>query len=103
MKYPNSTIDTCHYLIIVFKFPLRQTQRFIENILEMLGLDTLQCPDYTLLSKRLNQLGFKTPKFKKDEKQYNDIVAIAIYSTGLKLFGKSEWHQEKHKVNTKKS
>ncbi|WP_232576516.1 hypothetical protein [Photobacterium carnosum] len=31
----------------------------------MLGLETLQCPDYTLLYKRLSQLGFKTQKFKK--------------------------------------
>ncbi|MEC6798951.1 transposase [Photobacterium sp. S4TG1] len=69
---------------MVFKFPLRQTQGFIENILEMLGLEILQCPDYMLLSKRLSQLGFKTPKFKKDEKVDDDIVAIAIDSTGLK-------------------
>ncbi|WP_293146757.1 transposase [Moritella sp.] len=49
-KYPNSTIEACHYLRMVFKLPLRQTQGFIENILEILGVDNLQCPDYTLLS-----------------------------------------------------
>ena len=103
VKYPNSTIEACYYLRMVFKFPLRQTQGFIENILEMLRLETLQCPDYTLLSKRLSQLGFKTPKFKKYEKADDDIVAIAIDSTGLKRFGRDEWHQEKHKVNAKRS
>ena len=51
VKYPNSTIEACYYLRMVFKFPLRQTQGFIENILEILGLETLQCPDYTLLSR----------------------------------------------------
>lgn len=102
-KYPNSTIEACHYLRMVFKLPLRQSQGFIENILDMLGLQTLQCPDYTLLSKRLNTLGFSTPKFKKDDPLDDDIVAIAIDSTGLKRFGKDEWHQEKHKVNAKRS
>ena len=103
IKYPNSTIEACYYLRMVFKFPLRQTQGFIENILEMLGQKNLQCPDYTLLSKRLSQLGFDTPKFKRDESIDKDIVAIAIDSTGLKRFGKDEWHQEKHKINAKRS
>jgi hypothetical protein len=102
-KYPNSTIEACHYLRMVFKLPLRQTQGFIENILEMLGQNNFQCPDYTLLSKRLAKLGFETQKFKINESVDDDIVAIAIDSTGLKRFGRDEWHQEKHKVNAKRS
>ena len=93
-KYPNSTIEACHYLRMVFKLPLRQTQGFIENILEMFSADNLQCPNYTLLSKRLCQLGFDTPKFKRNDKMGYDIVAIAIDSTGLNRFGRDEWHQE---------
>ena len=88
---------------MVFKLPLRQAQGFIENLLEMLGMRHLQCPDYTLQSKRLSQLGFSTPRFKKCDKLDADVVAIAIDSTGLKRFGKDEWHQEKHKVNAKRS
>ena len=89
-KYPNSTIESCHYLRMVFKLPLRQTQGFIENILEMLGQNNFQYPDYTLLSKRLAKLGFETPKFKINESGDDDIVAIAIDSTGLKRFGRDE-------------
>ncbi|WP_017052520.1 transposase, partial [Vibrio genomosp. F6] len=103
VKYPDSTIEACHYLRMVFKLPLRQAQGFIENLLEMLGLKHLQCPDYTLQSKRLSQLEFSTPRFKKCDKPDTNIVAIAIDSTGLKRFGKDEWHQEKHKVNAKRS
>ncbi|GIU51579.1 hypothetical protein TUM4438_41740 [Shewanella sairae] len=33
----------------------------------------------------------------------SNIVAIAIDSTGLKRFGRDEWHQEKHKVDGKLS
>lgn len=75
---------------MVFKLPLRQTQGFIENILDILGLHSYQCPNYTVLSKRLNDLCFTTPKFKKDDHIEDDIVAIAIDSTGLKRFGKDE-------------
>ena len=31
------------------------------------------------------------------------VAAIAIDSTGLKRFGRDEWHQEKHKVSAKRS
>lgn len=103
VKYPDSTIEVCHSLRMVFKLPLRQTQGFIENILEMLGCKNLQCPDYTLLSRRLSRLGLKTPRFKQNEGFDKKIVAIAIDSTGLKLFGKDEWHQEKHQVHAKRS
>ena len=102
-KYPDSTIEACHYLRMVFKLPLRQAQGFIENLLEILGMKHLQCPDDTLQSKRLSQLNFSTPRFKKSDKPDANIVAIAIDSTGLKRFGKDEWHQEKHKVNAKRS
>ena len=66
-------------------------------------MDNLQRPDYTLLSKRLKQLNPTVPRFKKNEKPDDKIAAIAIDSTGLKRFGMDEWHQEKHKVNAKRS
>ncbi len=79
-KYLDSTIEACHYLRIVFKLPLRQAQGFIENLLEMLGRGHLQCPDYTLLSKRLSQLKLITPRFKRSDKTDTNVVAIAIDS-----------------------
>ncbi|WP_245905367.1 hypothetical protein [Photobacterium lipolyticum] len=53
-------------------------------------MDNLQCPDYTLLSKRLKQLNFTAPRFRKYEKPDDKIAATAIDSTGLKRFGKDE-------------
>ena len=35
-KYPNSTIEACHQIRMVFKLPLRQTQGFVDNILARL-------------------------------------------------------------------
>ncbi|MGF1878937.1 IS5 family transposase [Photobacterium frigidiphilum] len=103
VKYPDSTIEACHYIRLVYKLPLRQAQGFIENLLMKLGMGNLQCPDYTLLSKRLKLLNLTAPRFRKYEKPDEKIAAIAIDSTGLKRFGKDEWHQEKHKVNAKRS
>jgi len=68
----------------------------------MMGLSHLDCPDYSSLSKRLNELGLKTPKFKNKTPIAVDDITIAIDSTGLKVFGKDEWHEEKHKVNAKR-
>ncbi|MFA0079647.1 transposase [Vibrio artabrorum] len=94
-KFPDSTIITCHYLRLIFKQPLRQTQGFIDSLLKEMGHTELVCPDYSSLSKRLSQLSFKTPAFKFTDKQDEGLAAIAIDSTGLKEFGKGEWHQEK--------
>ena len=102
-KYPDSTLMACHYLRLVFKQPLRQTQGFIDSLLKEIGHTNLSCPDFSCLSKRLSKLGLKTPRFKKTDKTDEDLTAIAIDSTGLKEFGKGEWHQEKHKVNVKRS
>jgi len=45
----------------VLSYALRQAQGFIENILMKLGMHNLQCPDYTLLSKRLKHLNLTAP------------------------------------------
>ena len=103
VKYPDSTIEACHYIKMVFKLPLRQAQGFIEDLLVLLGKPHLQCPDYTLLSKRLSTLGLITPRFKNCEGISDDIVVIAIDSTGLKPFERGEWHQDKHKVDGKRT
>ena len=84
VKYPDSTIEACHYIRLVYKLSLRQAQGFIENLLIKLGMDNLQCPDYTLLSKRLKQLNLTVPRFRKHERPDDKIAAIAIDSTGLK-------------------
>ncbi|CAH7051513.1 MULTISPECIES: hypothetical protein [unclassified Vibrio] len=37
----------------------------------------------------------------KKDKPDEGLAAIAIDSTGLKEFGKDEWHQGKHEINSK--
>lgn len=101
--YSDFAILTCHELRIVYRLPLRQSQGFIDSLFEIMGLP-LKCPDYSVLSKRLGKLGIKVPKYlaRKDTADEN-VHAVAIDSTGLKRFGRSEWHQEKYELSNKAS
>ncbi len=102
-KFPNSTIEACLQIRMILKFPLRQTQGFINYLLELMKRPDLKSPDYSTLSARNSTLGLTTPRFKKGESQTSDIAALAIDSTGLKVFGHDEWHSKKHKISAKRT
>lgn len=101
--YSDFAILTCHELRLVYKLPLRQCQGFIDSLFEIMGIQ-LKCPDYSILSRRLSELDIEVPKYrvKKDTADEN-VHAVAIDSTGLKRFGRNEWHQEKHQISSKAS
>jgi len=101
-KYTDFAITVCHEVRKVYRLPLRQCQGFINSIFSMSTLK-IQCPDYSCLSKRLSILKIKSPRYKKLDHANKHVAAIAIDSTGLKRFGRDEWHQEKHKVSAKRS
>lgn len=100
--YTNFAIITCHEIRLVYKLPLRQCQGFIDSLFQLMKI-SLSCPDFSVLSKRLGQLNIKVPRYKKTDNPDDGIHAIAIDSTGLKRFGRGEWHQEKYKLSSKAS
>ena len=51
----------------------------------------------------MSLLGIESPRYAKNAVPEEGISTIAIDSTGLKRFGRDEWHQEKHKVSAKRS
>ena len=63
----------------------------------------LQCPHYSFLSKKLGELKIKSPRYTKSDRLDDKVHAIAIDSTGLKRFGRGEWHQEKYELSNKAS
>lgn len=101
-QYSHEAILACHQLRLLFHLPLRQTQGFIESLFAMMKLN-LPVPSIATLCERLKSLGLRAPDFKNSPKNPADIAAIAIDSTGLKQYGRDEWHQEKHKVKSKAS
>jgi len=100
--FTDFAIITCHEIRQVFRLPLRQCQGFIDSIFKANNID-LKSPDYSCLSKRLAELNIQSPRYKKSDGVDETVKAIAIDSTGLKRFGRGEWHQEKHKVSAKRS
>ena len=102
-EYTDLAIKTCREIRKVFHQPLRQSTGFVDSIFRMKEL-SITCPDYSTLSKRLGKLGITCPTYRDaDARPDDDLAAIAMDSTGLKRFGRDEWHQEKHKISGKRS
>ena len=101
-RFSNFAIITCHEIRQVYRLPLRQAEGFINSLFRLMNIPLI-CPDFSCLSKRLGKLNIKTPKYKKADKPDDDVHAIAIDSTGLKRFGRGEWHQEKYELSSKAS
>ncbi len=101
-KFTDLAIMMCHEIRQVFKLPLRQCQGFIDSLFNRINLK-LKCPDYSCLSKRLSLLNITSPRYKRTDCADNKIASIAIDSTGLKRFGRGEWHQEKYNLSAKRS
>lgn len=98
--YSSQAIAICYEVKLLFKLPLRQTQGLINSLFSLMRID-LKSPNYSRIARRLQSLELNKPGNKKIGN--NNIVAIAIDSTGLKRFGRDEWHQEKHKISAKRS
>jgi len=96
-KYSDLAIECCLMLRQVYKLPLRQTEGFLRSLIILMGLD-IKAPDYSCISKRSISL-----KLKKLIGTITPGSHFIIDSTGLKIFGKDEWHQEKHGVKAMRS
>ncbi len=81
----------------VFCLPLRQTQGFINALVKALDI-AISVPDFSSLSKRSAGL----PRHKLTKGLEPGSVVI-VDSTGLKVYGKDEWHQEKHDVAARRT
>lgn len=103
-KYTDIAIKLAYQLKLCFKQPLRQAEEFVNSLFRMRGL-SIRCPDYTTLSRRCSLLAFKVKgkKLNKKKDKEEDEAILALDSTGLKQYGKDEWHQEKHGVNPRRT
>jgi hypothetical protein len=75
----------------VFRLPLRQTQGLMAALAKALKAD-ICIPDFSNLSKRSAGL----PRHKLS-KEITPSSTVIVDSTGLKVYGKDEWRQEKHR------
>tara|TARA_R110002012_G_scaffold40122_2_gene110668 strand:+ start:5558 stop:6535 length:978 start_codon:yes stop_codon:yes gene_type:complete len=95
--YSDLAIELCLTLGLVFEQPLRQTQGLMRTIARLLGVE-IAVPDFSTLSRRGNGLTLRPkPKSKSDKP-----VQLVMDSTGMKIFGESEWLEKKHKTKRKR-
>src|ERR687893_254650 len=86
----DTAIELVLMLRLVFHLALRQAEGFAASILRLLGHD-LRVPDHTTLSRRGRGSAGRQPKVVPHGPMH-----LVIDSTGLKLFGRGEWDEEKH-------
>lgn len=90
-RYSNLAIELVLMLRLVFHLALRQAEGFVGSVLRLLGLD-LAVPDHTTLSRRSGGLaGRRRPPLVP-----HGPLHLVVDSSGLKLFGRGEWQEEKH-------
>jgi len=95
--YSEKAIEICLTLRAVFRLPLRQTQGFVESLLEMAGFD-LKAPNYSTLSRRAEDFDIVL-RAASDTAP----IEIAVDGTGLKVFGEGEWKVRTHKVGKRRT
>jgi IS5 family transposase len=95
-KFNDHAIEACLSLRIIFNFPLRQTEGFVNFIFKLMRV-TKSIPDYTTLSRRTENL-----KINRKILQQEGPITLLIDSTGLKIGGSGEWEYEKHRSGRRK-
>ena len=91
--YSDPTIEWMLTMRVLLRLPLRQTQGFIQSLLDLMGLD-LATPDYSTLSRRQGSLAVVLPKKQTDRPDRP--MHLVVDSTGLKVYGEGEWKVRQH-------
>jgi hypothetical protein len=96
-EYSDVAIETALFLRQVFHLPLRQTEGFMNSLARVMKAD-IAIPDFSSISKR----SIAIPKHILTKAKSPGSIVI-VDSTGLKVYGKDEWHQEKHNVPARRT
>ena len=89
--YSDIAILRCLEIRCLFGLKLRQTEGFINYLIDSLKL-SIRCPDYTTLSKRGKKLGVNY-SYKNKAKNLDYVV---MDSTGIQTYTGNEWLENKH-------
>ncbi|WP_027160336.1 IS5 family transposase [Methylobacter luteus] len=96
-EYSDIAIETAGFIRQVFHLPLRQTEGFMNSPARVMNAG-ITIPDFSSIAKR--SIVFPRHILSK-AKEAGSIVIVD--STGLKVYGKDEWHQEKHNVPARRT
>jgi hypothetical protein len=93
----DAVIETALLLRQVFRLPLRQTEGLMNSLARVMKAGIV-IPDFSSISKRSINL----PRHVLTKAVEPGSVVI-VNSNGLKVYGKDEWHQEKHDVPARRT
>lgn len=88
--YSDLAIQTALTFRSLFRLPFRQTQGFVQSLIDMMQLG-LRAPDYSTLCRRQEVLSVDL-----GVKPTTEPVHVVIDSTGAKVFGEGEWKVRQH-------
>src|ERR1039457_1058713 len=97
MEYSTIAMETAGLIRQIFHLPLRQTEGLMNSLARVMNA-AIGIPDFSTISKRSIDL----PKHVLSKAMEPGSVVI-VDSTGLKVYGKDEWHQEKHDVAARRT
>ena len=97
LEYSEVAIETGLLLRQVFHLPLRQTEGLMISLARVMEAD-IAIPYFSSISKRSVEL----PKHILTKAMEPGSIVI-VDSTGLKVYGKDEWYQEKHSVPARRT
>lgn len=95
--FSDIAIETAVFIRQVFHLPLRQTEGFMNSLARVMKAG-ITIPDFSSISKR----GIALPR-QTLTKAMTPGNFVIVDSTGLKVYGKDEWHQEKHDVPARRT
>jgi len=93
-KYSDLAMTLCLTLRVVYGLALRQTQGLMRSVAALMGFD-IALPDFSTLSRRSKGLALPSTKSRATT---SGPVHLVVDSTGVKVFGKGEWLENKHKT-----
>jgi hypothetical protein len=96
-KYSDVAIETALFIRQVFHLALRQTEGFMNSLARALKVQ-ISIPNFSCISKR--SIGLPRHALSKFLEPGSFVI---VDSTGLKVYGKDEWHQEKHDVAARRT
>ena len=94
--YRDELIECMGIVRQIYKLGYRQTEGFMEGVVELLGLE-IKLPSYTQLCRRLRKLKVKLTDIPRTGR-----VHVVIDSTGLKVYGEGEWKVKKHQASKRR-
>ena len=95
--YSDVAIQTALFIRQVYTLPLRQTQGLLRSLTKLMEL-SIPIMDFSTLSKRSDHL-----EMIKLIDQVQPGSHVIVDSSGLKVYGRGEWQQEKYEILAKRT